>query len=151
MNLKLGENIRKLRQQNNVTQEQLADILHVTPQAVSRWENETAYPNVYHFVTLANYFSVSIDELVGQDNLCVTNDQNDNTVCGTEGKCETSDLLDEVIRITMSVLCTLIDENNRRISAGDSAAMSIELRTNETTDEQVRKIAEYFNKIQQIS
>lgn len=49
LGLKLGENLKKFRLQRELTQEQLADVLSVSAQAVSRWENGTTYPDITLF------------------------------------------------------------------------------------------------------
>lgn len=67
MNLKIGEKIRTLRLQQKKTQEQLADRLGVSYQSISRWENEITYPDIEFLPSIANYFSVSLDYLMGQD------------------------------------------------------------------------------------
>lgn len=64
MKLVLGDNIRKLRIENGLTQEQLADHLGVSFQAVSRWERNAAYPDIELLPELAEYFHVSLDELM---------------------------------------------------------------------------------------
>lgn len=61
----LGENILKLRKEKKLTQEQLASLLGVTFQAVSRWENGQAYPDIELIPQLASVFGVSIDSLLG--------------------------------------------------------------------------------------
>ena len=63
MNIKIGEIIKKLRKDRDVTQEKLADYLGITYQAVSKWENGTALPDITLVVPLANFFGVSADEL----------------------------------------------------------------------------------------
>lgn len=65
--LKLGENLRKFRLQRELTQEQLADILGVSAQAVSRWENGTTYPDITLLPVIASYFEITLDELMGMD------------------------------------------------------------------------------------
>lgn len=67
MNLKIGEKIRALRLQQKMTQEQLADRLGVSYQSISRWENGITYPDIEFLPAIANYFSVSLDYLMGQD------------------------------------------------------------------------------------
>lgn len=66
--LKLGENIKKFRSKQELTQEQLADIIGVSAQAVSRWENGTTFPDITLLPTIASYFDVTLDELIGMDN-----------------------------------------------------------------------------------
>lgn len=65
--LKLGENLKRLRTQNELTQEQLADSLGVSPQAVSRWEKGSTYPDITFLPAIANYFNITLDELLGVD------------------------------------------------------------------------------------
>ncbi len=64
MKLNLGEKLRNLRKNANMTQEQLADRLGVSYQAVSRWENQTAYPDLELIPALAEFFGVTSDFLL---------------------------------------------------------------------------------------
>ena len=68
--IKIGEKIRLLRKKNDVTQDRLAEHLGVTPQAVSRWESGVCYPDMNALPAIADYFSVTMDEL-----LCYTGAQ----------------------------------------------------------------------------
>ena len=65
MNIKIGAIIKKLRTENNITQEMLATAMGVTPQAISRWELGGGYPDIELLPYLADFFSVSTDELLG--------------------------------------------------------------------------------------
>ncbi len=65
MNITIGENIKKLRNQKGVTQERLAESIGVTPQAISRWESESGYPAIEYLPDLAVFFGISVDELLG--------------------------------------------------------------------------------------
>lgn len=67
--LKLGENLKKFRSQRELTQEQLADVLGVSAQAVSRRENQTTYPDITLLPTIASYFEITLDELMGMEYL----------------------------------------------------------------------------------
>ena len=62
--IRIGEKIRLLRKKNDVTQDKLAYHLGVTPQAVSRWESGVCYPDMNYLPAIADYFSVSMDELL---------------------------------------------------------------------------------------
>ena len=67
MTITLGENIKKKRTEQGITQEQLAEALEVSPQAVSRWENEASFPDITLLPIIAGYFDVTVDELLGVD------------------------------------------------------------------------------------
>ena len=63
----LGEKINKLRKENNLTQEQLADILHVSRQSISKWESDTAYPETDKIIEIGKFFGCSMDYLLNDD------------------------------------------------------------------------------------
>lgn len=65
MNIKIGEKIKQLRQRDGRKQEDLADALGISPQAVSRWEANGGYPDMELIPSIANFFHTSIDELFG--------------------------------------------------------------------------------------
>ncbi len=60
----LSENIKRFRTQNNITQEELAEKINVTRQAVSNWENGKTEPDIETLTKIAQIFDISIDELV---------------------------------------------------------------------------------------
>ena len=65
MQLNLGTKIRELRRRDGRTQDNLAEALGITAQAVSRWESGGSYPDMEMIPAIANYFHVQIDELFG--------------------------------------------------------------------------------------
>ncbi len=65
MQLNIGTKIRELRRRDGRTQDNLAEALGVTAQAVSRWESGGSYPDMEIVPAIANYFHISIDELFG--------------------------------------------------------------------------------------
>ncbi|MBQ6163297.1 MAG: helix-turn-helix domain-containing protein [Clostridia bacterium] len=65
MELSIGKNIRRLRRERDLTQEELAAHLGISFQSVSKWERGDGYPDITMLPALANYFRVSVDELIG--------------------------------------------------------------------------------------
>lgn len=63
MEINMGGKIRQLRKQRNISQEVLAQALGVSFQAVSKWENSVAMPDVAMIPAIASFFGVSTDEL----------------------------------------------------------------------------------------
>ena len=65
MKLNLCENIKKLRLEKGLTQEELAEIFGVSAQAVSRWENRGCYPDMELMPAISRFFGISVDTLMG--------------------------------------------------------------------------------------
>ena len=63
--MEIKDILKKLREKNNLTQEQLAERVLVTRQAVSRWENGETQPNTDTLKLLSKEFNVSINTLIG--------------------------------------------------------------------------------------
>lgn len=63
-----GKKLKKLREQNNLTQEQLAKKFNLLKSSISMYENEVRLPNVELIKEFANYFNVSIDYLLDNEN-----------------------------------------------------------------------------------
>lgn len=61
--MEIGKKIKQLRAKAGLTQEQLASRLDVTPQAISKWENDAAMPDIATLPVLAETFGVTIDDL----------------------------------------------------------------------------------------
>ena len=62
--MNLGENIYRLRTEKNLSQGDLADELEVSRQSVSKWENNSAVPELEKLINMAQIFDITIDELV---------------------------------------------------------------------------------------
>ena len=60
----IGENIAYFRKKNKLTQEELAEKLSVTSQAVSKWECDSSYPDITGMQALAKTLGVTVDELI---------------------------------------------------------------------------------------
>lgn len=69
MGTTLGRNIKAFRKNKGLTQEELANLLNITPQAVSKWESEAGLPDVSMIIPLAQILNVSTDALLGYDTL----------------------------------------------------------------------------------
>lgn len=69
MKMNIGENLKKLRVSKGLTQEQLAEVFGVSAQAVSRWENNAAYPDITLLPGLAVFYDTSVDAIVGMDEI----------------------------------------------------------------------------------
>ncbi len=73
----LGEKIYELRKTRGLSQEQLAEVLNVSRQSISKWEGNVTYPESDKLIALSDYFQVSLDYLMKAD-------RTDETVIQTE-------------------------------------------------------------------
>ncbi|MGN0573342.1 MAG: helix-turn-helix transcriptional regulator [Acutalibacteraceae bacterium] len=69
MKLNIGETIKRLRKEKDITQEEFAEVLGVSCQSVSRWENNLCYPDIELIPIIASFFSISTDKLMGIDEI----------------------------------------------------------------------------------
>jgi transcriptional regulator with XRE-family HTH domain len=69
MSVYFSEKFKQLRKEKDLTQEQIADIFHVSVKCVSRWETGTNYPDVEMLPHIAIYFKVTLDELLGTEEI----------------------------------------------------------------------------------
>ena len=67
--LYIAENLKSLRKGRDLTQEEVAEILGVSPQSVSKWERGDSCPDITFLPALANFYEVSVDTLIGMDKI----------------------------------------------------------------------------------
>lgn len=65
----LGENVKRLRRERNLTQEEMAAHLGISFQSISKWERGEGYPDITMLPSLAHYLGISVDELLGMSEL----------------------------------------------------------------------------------
>ena len=62
--MSFGERLKELRQENNMSQEQLAKKLNISRQAISKWESNNSYPDIENLVLLKEIFNTTLDYLI---------------------------------------------------------------------------------------
>ena len=73
--MEFHEKLQKLRHEQNLTQEELADKLFVSRTAISKWESGRGYPSIDSLKVIAQYFHVTIDELIGSEEIVTLAEQ----------------------------------------------------------------------------
>ena len=66
MNETFGQRLARLRKEKGFTQEDIADKINISPQAVSKWENDISSPDIQTLIKLSDIFEVSLDDLLGK-------------------------------------------------------------------------------------
>ena len=67
MNIELGNRLAKLRKEHGYSQEELADKLSISRQAISKWENGESDPSTENLIALSKLYGCSLDALVGNE------------------------------------------------------------------------------------
>ena len=65
--MNISKQLKNYRKEFNISQETLAEVIHVSRQTISNWENDKSYPDIQSLIMLSEYFKVSLDELVKGD------------------------------------------------------------------------------------
>ena len=65
--MNISEKIKKIRGEKNLTQEQFAEKIYVSRNAVAKWETNRGYPDIQNLITISEVFNVCLDELVKED------------------------------------------------------------------------------------
>ena len=67
--LYIAENLKRLRKERHMTQENVADALGISTQSVSKWEREESYPDITLLPALANLYQTSVDTILGMEQI----------------------------------------------------------------------------------
>ena len=67
--MRIGNLLKRSREEKRLTQQQVAKKFHVTRQTVSRWENDLSYPNIDTLVELSFFFDFSLDQILKGEEL----------------------------------------------------------------------------------
>lgn len=65
--MELGKQIKKLRHEKSLSQEKLAEMVYVSRQTISNWENDKSYPDIHSLLLLSQVLDVAIDQLIKGD------------------------------------------------------------------------------------
>lgn len=65
--MQLGKHIKQLRHEKSLSQEKLAEMVYVSRQTISNWENDKSYPDINSLVLLSQVLDVTIDQLIKED------------------------------------------------------------------------------------
>lgn len=80
--MSFADNLRQIRKDKNLSQEDLAELLDVSRQAVSKWEQDIGYPEVEKLLLLSSRLNISLDSLMATE-IAKENDTNNANITGT--------------------------------------------------------------------
>lgn len=120
MKINIGDNLKRLRLQKGLTQEQLAEDFGVSPQAVSRWENNTSCPDITLLPGLAIFYDTSVDAIVGMD--AIRRDQALNRIHGEINDLVISGQTEKAVALIRDSLKIYPNDSSLLMSLGETLA-----------------------------
>lgn len=79
--MEIGDRLKQARNEQKLTQENLAEQLGVSRQTISNWENNRSYPDIINLIALSKIYNISLDELLGEDRKMIEHlEESTNTV-----------------------------------------------------------------------
>lgn len=106
----IGSKIKAARIEKKLTQEQVAELLGVSRQTISNWENEKSYPDIISVIALSDLYSVSLDELLKGDQKMTEHLEESTNVVKSNKKLTGAIILNIVLMILLIALNMLLPE-----------------------------------------
>ena len=94
-----GETLKKLRQRNNISQDELAKKLNVKQYVISSWEIERSEPNIEQIKFLSTYFNVPTDYLLGKDKIMVKKEEEFEILTNHFKQDVNDDVINEIVKL----------------------------------------------------
>ena len=109
--MKIGEKLRDARNQKGLTQEEVADEIHVSRQTISNWENNRSYPDIISVILLSDLYQMSLDVLLKGDKDMIEHLKESTNIVNSNKKLIIMGLLNIVVFIFMIIFNQIISEN----------------------------------------
>ncbi|MBR6558606.1 MAG: helix-turn-helix transcriptional regulator [Clostridia bacterium] len=139
----IGQNIRKLRKEHGMTQEELAARLNISAQAVSKWEMETCSPDISQIVPLSTLFGVSADVLFG-----ISSDSMEKEIEETRRYCDALETSNEDALETWMKLYERYPHNNTiRFKIAETHEYCASAYDDEDFTQHNKKAVEFYEKV----
>ena len=104
--MQIGDKILKARKNTNLTQNQLAQMLGVTRQSVSNWENNRAYPDIVSVIKISDICKISIDSLLKNDEEMIRHLEESTNTVKTKGKY--IKIIESILFVTAWLVCLAV-------------------------------------------
>ena len=117
----IGQNIAQYRKEKGITQEQLSEICGVSPQAVSKWENDISCPDITLLKPLSRIFGISVDKLLDDGSEPATTLSDNET---EKGKVLKIRILDNKNKVNLNLPVALIEMLLKSDSLSDSISFN---------------------------
>lgn len=123
-NMEIGKKLKDARIQSKLTQENVAEKIHVSRQTISNWENEKSYPDIISVIELSNLYSVSLDVLLKGDEKMIEHLEESTNVVKSNKKMIAA-IIANIIVVALLVTLNMFIPDNHYFLAGIFCLMVI--------------------------
>ena len=109
--MEIGKQLKDARIHYGMTQEFVAEKLHVSRQTISNWENEKSYPDIISVIELSNLYSVSLDDLLKGDKKMIEHLEESTNLVKSNQKLIGAIIANIIVIILLVILSAFIPEN----------------------------------------
>ena len=109
--MEIGTKLKSARKKCGLTQEKAAEVVGVSRQTISNWENEKSYPDIVSVIRLSSLYSVSLDELLKGDEDMIEHLEESTNVVNSNKKLIAAALANILLLIVFAIFSGVIPEN----------------------------------------
>jgi transcriptional regulator with XRE-family HTH domain len=121
--MEIGKKLKETRLKCNMTQEQVSELLYVSRQTISNWENEKSYPDIISIIKLSDLYSISLDELLKGDEKMLEHLEDSTNVVESNTKLIVAVTINIVLLVVLFLIASLLPNNRHLLAATFSIAV----------------------------
>ncbi|MDE6937978.1 MAG: helix-turn-helix domain-containing protein [Lachnospiraceae bacterium] len=110
--MEIGKQLKNARMHSGLTQENVAEKIHVSRQTISNWENEKSYPDIINVIELSSLYSISLDDLLKGDERMMKHLEESTNVVKSNKKLIAAIVSNIVLAIVLITLNMFIPDNH---------------------------------------
>ena len=110
--MEIGKQLKNARMHSGLTQENVAEKLHVSRQTISNWENEKSYPDIINVIELSSLYSISLDDLLKGDERMMKHLEESTNIVKSNKKLIAAIVSNIVLAIVLITLNMFIPDNH---------------------------------------
>jgi transcriptional regulator with XRE-family HTH domain len=121
--MEIGKKLKETRLKCNMTQEQVSEMLYVSRQTISNWENEKSYPDIVSIIKLSDLYSISLDELLKGDEKMIEHLEDSTNIVESNTKLIVAITVNIVLLLVLFIIASLLPNSRYLLAATFSIAV----------------------------
>jgi transcriptional regulator with XRE-family HTH domain len=115
--MEIGKKLKETRVKCNMTQEQVSEMLYVSRQTISNWENEKSYPDIISIIKLSDLYSISLDELLKGDEKMIEHLEESTNIVESNAKLIVAIAINIVLLLVLFLIASVVPNNRYLLAA----------------------------------